>query len=71
VQPVSSIASIGPAGPAASAASVALRPEPGLARGVWEAPPWAFVTALAGAVIAALVCAAWTARGLRNRKAAR
>ncbi len=29
------------------------RPEPGLARGVWEAPPWAFWTALAVVLVAA------------------
>jgi hypothetical protein len=29
------------------------RPDPGLARGVWEAPPWAFWTALAVILVAA------------------
>jgi hypothetical protein len=29
-----------------------IRPEPGLARGVWEAPAWAFWVALAAALVA-------------------
>jgi len=37
------------------------RPEPGLARGVWEAPPWAFV------VVAALVLIALGALFARRR----
>jgi uncharacterized protein involved in exopolysaccharide biosynthesis len=35
------------------------RPDPGLARGLWEAPRWAFVVVLA---LVALVAVAWTGR---------
>lgn len=31
----------------AGSSDVVVRPEPGLRRGVWEAPPWAFWAALA------------------------
>lgn len=40
-----------PAAPAAS--EVVVRPEPGLARGAWEAPPWAFWAALAVIILGA------------------
>jgi hypothetical protein len=39
----------------------AVRPDPGLARGVWEAPPLFFVAALA---LVALVAMAWVLRAL-------
>lgn len=35
------------------AETVATRPEPGLARGVWEAPAWAFWVALATILLGA------------------
>ncbi|HLK39806.1 MAG TPA: hypothetical protein VKU41_23780 [Polyangiaceae bacterium] len=40
-----------------------LRPEPGLARGRWEAPAWAFYATL---VVAILAAAVWVA-ALRRR----
>ncbi len=39
----------------------AVRPDPGLARGVWEAPPLFFVAALA---LVVLVAMGWTVRTL-------
>lgn len=36
-----------PPGPAPTATETVSRPEPGLARGKWEAPAWAFWVALA------------------------
>ncbi|HEY2510292.1 MAG TPA: hypothetical protein VGI39_05535 [Polyangiaceae bacterium] len=45
-----------------------VRPEPGtLARGVWEAPPWAFYATLASVLILALLYAAARAGLLRRR----
>lgn len=41
------------------------RPDPGLARGIWEAPPWLFVAA---AVIAALAIAVVLVRRFRRSK---
>jgi hypothetical protein len=49
-------------------AQAVVRPEPGLARGVWEAPPWVFVALLAAAAVAAL---AWAATALLKRTATR
>lgn len=44
------------------------RPEPGtLARGAWEAPPWAFYVAAAFVVVAALVYVAARTGLLRRR----
>ena len=37
--------------PASSATETVTRPEPGLARGKWEAPAWAFWVALAVVVV--------------------
>jgi hypothetical protein len=43
------------------------RPDPGLARGVWEAPPWAFYAA--GALVVVLALALLAARlGLFRRR---
>ncbi len=36
-----------------------VRPEPGLARGIWEAPRWGFVAVL---VLVALVALGWAGR---------
>jgi hypothetical protein len=44
------------------AIQVVERPEPGLARGRWEAPAWAFWVVIAVTVAAAI---AWTVRSLR------
>jgi hypothetical protein len=52
----------------AAQAQAVVRPEPGLARGVWEAPPWVFVALLAAAAVAAL---AWAATALLRRRATR
>ena len=49
-QPSSSAA---PRAPAPSSTEVVTRPEPGLARGVWEAPSWAFWVLLALVVLGA------------------
>ncbi len=40
--------------PAAAPSEVVTRPDPGLARGVWEAPAWAFWAALALVLLAAV-----------------
>ena len=42
-----------------------LRPEPGLARGRWEAPTWLFYALLAAAVVVGLV---WATTALRGRR---
>lgn len=39
--------------------SEVLRPAPGIARGVWEAPRWVFVVAL---VLVALIALGWAGR---------
>lgn len=36
---------------AATDTVVVHRPDPGLGRGLWEAPPWLFLAALAAAVV--------------------
>lgn len=41
------------------------RPSPGLARGRWEAPPWAFALIAALTVLGGLV---WLAVALRSRR---
>ncbi len=60
-----------PAAPTASAPHAAetstRRPEPGLARGVWEAPRWAFFVAIAAIVVLAALYAARRAGLLRRR----
>ncbi|MGO8999682.1 MAG: hypothetical protein ACLQVI_40675 [Polyangiaceae bacterium] len=44
------------------------RPEPGtLARGVWEAPAWAFYASAAVVLLAAILYLAWRAGLLRRR----
>jgi hypothetical protein len=54
--------------PVQSDSEVSVRPEPGLARGLWEAPSWVLFAALAGAAFAA---AAWGARALSRRRTRR
>jgi hypothetical protein len=45
-----------------------VRPEPGtLARGVWEAPPWAFYASAAVVLVAAVVYGAARVRLFRRR----
>lgn len=58
-------ASAGPSAPA----ELVTRPDPGLARGVWEAPPWAFWTALGVVVVAATLYALSRAGVLRSPRA--
>jgi hypothetical protein len=77
------VSALAPASPLANAASPAaaasalpgfaaddpvVRPEPGLARGHWEAPAWVFLAVAAAAVLGGL---AWFALALRARKALR
>jgi hypothetical protein len=73
VSPLGSGASAGPsasatAAPAGNApsppAETVVRPEPGLARGLWEAPAWLFFALALAAVVAA---AAWMGAGYRAR----
>ena len=54
-----SVASSHSAAPLAPApAATAIRPDPGLRRGVWEAPPWAFYVGAAVVVVFAAIYAA-------------
>ena len=58
--------SAAPPPPAPTATETVTRPDPGLARGKWEAPVWAFYVALAAVIIAA---AAYVGlRSLKRRK---
>jgi hypothetical protein len=41
------------------------RPEPGLARGLWEAPSWLFYGVLVAAVVGGLT---WALSALRSRR---
>jgi len=41
------------------------RPDPGLARGLWEAPSWVFYVVLVAAVVGGL---AWALAALRSRR---
>jgi len=41
------------------------RPDPGLGRGRWEAPPWAFYLTMAAVVLGGL---AWLVVALRTRR---
>ena len=52
---------------AAAETSTTRRPEPGLARGVWEAPRWAFFVAMVAIVVLAALYAARRAGLLRRR----
>jgi hypothetical protein len=65
------VPSAAPPAPPAPVAEVATRrPEPGLARGVWEAPRWSFFVAMAAIVVLAGLYAARRAglfRLLRRR----
>jgi hypothetical protein len=54
--------------PSPAASETVERPDPGLARGRWEAPAWAFYATLAAVVLGAL---AWLAIALRMRRSAR
>jgi hypothetical protein len=47
---------------------VVVRPEPGLARGLWEAPPWVFIALLGAVAVAAL---GWAAATFLRRRIAR
>jgi hypothetical protein len=59
------------ASPPSAPAETVVRPEPGtLARGVWEAPAWAFYAAAALVVLAALLYAARSAGLFRRRRGA-
>ena len=59
--PAAPVASLAPAAPAEKIE----RPDPGLARGHWEAPRWAFALIAALTVAGGLV---WLAITLRTRK---
>ncbi len=74
-QPVGAAGAAGASGAPSAAASspasstateVVRRPDPGLARGVWEAPPWAFWAALVLVVAAATLYALNRAGVLRR-----
>jgi len=54
-----------PSGSGPAPAESIQSPDPGLAHGRWEAPPWAFVLVAALAVIGSLV---WLALALRARR---
>lgn len=59
------------AAPAAppTATEIVHRPDPGLGRGVWEAPAWTLYALLAGVVLAALVYAAMRLGLVRRKRA--
>ncbi len=59
-----------PADPAPTPTETVVRPEPGLARGVWEAPPWAFWVALGLVVVVAAGYVAARAGLLKRRRPA-
>jgi hypothetical protein len=46
------------------------RPDPGLARGTWEAPPWAFWAMLAVVLAAAALYLLWRTGRLRRKSSA-
>jgi hypothetical protein len=52
-------------GPSTAPTESVDRPDPGLARGRWEAPPWAFYVVLAAAIVGGLT---WLALALRTRR---
>jgi hypothetical protein len=55
--------------PLSGPAETLTRPEPGtLARGAWEAPPWAFYVAASLVVVAAVLYAAARLGVVRRRK---
>jgi hypothetical protein len=56
------------AAPSIASTEAVERPEPGLARGRWEAPAWVFYAALAAAAAFGL---AWLAVAIRARRPAR
>jgi hypothetical protein len=45
-----------------------VRPETGIARGRWEAPPWAFALTIAATILGGI---AWLAIALRTRRSGR
>ena len=51
---------------ASGAAETVTRPEPGLARGVWEAPSWTFWAALSAVVVVSTLYALFRAGVLRR-----
>jgi hypothetical protein len=51
---------------ASGAVETVTRPEPGLARGVWEAPTWAFWAALSAVVVVSTLYALFRAGALRR-----
>ena len=59
------------AAPAPAPTEVVRRPEPGIARGVWEAPAWSFWAIAAAAVVATAVYGAWRKGWLRRRRSAK
>jgi hypothetical protein len=59
------------ASPAPTATETVTRPDPGLARGKWEAPAWVFWAALAVVVIATTLYVLGRMGILKRRKATR
>ena len=58
------------AAPSLPATETVTRPDPGLARGKWEAPPWAFWVALAIVAVGTTLYVLGRMGVLRRRKAA-
>jgi hypothetical protein len=63
-----SLPSASPASPPSVASETVERPDPGLARGRWEAPAWSFTVVAIAALLGGL---AWLAFVLRARKGVR
>ena len=57
-----------PTAPAPTATEIVHRPDPGLGRGLWEAPAWVFYVALGVVVIAAAGYVAVRLGLVRRRK---
>ena len=60
-----------PAAPHSGASETVTRPDPGLARGRWEAPAWAFWAALAVVVVGTALYVLGRMGMLRRRKPGR
>ncbi len=57
-----------PAPPSPAATEIVHRPDPGLARGKWEAPAWAFWVALGAVALVSALYVAWRAGALSRAK---
>jgi hypothetical protein len=58
-----------PSAAASAATETVRRPEPGLARGVWEAPRWAFFAAMGAVLVFAIVYALVRSGAFRRPRA--